>query len=121
MHCVESETRAGNSVWPSLTYGSSHLYCTNAVFAETGLRSATQTQPLSLHPAQEFIHDAAIQILAEIRVLDTGVDRRVVIDFDDHDAIANLFQVDAVKAMRAVASRYSSSTTIIIIGTLASV
>ena len=83
--------------------------------------SATQSQPLSLHPAQELLHDPAIQIPAEAGVLDTGVDRRVVVDLDDHDAIANLFQVDAVKAMRAVASRHSSSTTIIIIGTLASV
>src|SRR5690242_8244232 len=35
--------------------------------------SAAKAEPLALHALQELVHDAAIEILAEIRVLDAGV------------------------------------------------
>src|SRR3982751_5617558 len=63
-----------------------------------GARASTaKAKPLALHAPQEFVHDAAVEILAEIRVFDARVDRRVVVDFDDRKPVARLLQVDPVK------------------------
>src|SRR3954468_8771161 len=62
-------------------------------------RSAAKSKPLALHALQKLVHDAAIEILAEIRVLDAGVDRRVVVDLDDREPVTRLLEIDAVKAV----------------------
>src|SRR5690242_5319431 len=43
--------------------------------ADTAHGSSRRTKPLAFHPAQEFLHDAAIKFGAELLVLDAGVNR----------------------------------------------
>src|ERR1700735_2434512 len=52
--------------------------------------------PLSFHPAQEFLHDPQVQLVAQMRVFHAGIDRWVIVDFDHHRLVADLFQIDAV-------------------------
>src|SRR6056297_2408516 len=68
---------------------------------ETGNRSPTTDLALlaRLDPLENHAHDFAIQRALEHVVFDAGVDRRVVVDFYDHDLAVAFLQVDAVQAV----------------------
>src|SRR5690242_15370165 len=41
--------------------------------------STTRADTLAFHPAQEFLHDAAIEFVAQLPILDPGIDRGIVV------------------------------------------
>src|SRR3546814_9632712 len=59
--------------------------------------SIADTQPLALQPPQKLIHDAAVQVFSEITIFDTGIDRWVVIDLDDHHAFLGRLDVHPIQ------------------------
>jgi len=49
------------------------------------------------HAADELFEDDAVEIFAQVRVLDAGVDVRIVVDHDDHGPVAALLDVDPIE------------------------
>ena len=63
------------------------------------LLSTTRSQSLALHAPEEFTHDAHVQLVAQMCVLDTGIDGRIVVDLDHGQTLTVLLDIDAVKTV----------------------
>src|SRR6187402_1167609 len=61
--------------------------------------SGLDAEALQFEAAEELLHDAKVEILAEVAVLDAGIDRRVVVHLDHHGLVADLLEVHAVETV----------------------
>ncbi|KFF33766.1 hypothetical protein G039_0316595 [Pseudomonas aeruginosa VRFPA01] len=71
-------------------------------------RTLASAAMLELQAADEGLEDAPVEFVAELAVLDAGVEVRVVVDLDDQHPVAGLLQVHPIEAVADPPGRLQS-------------